>query len=406
MFSRSNGFAGSVFLALISACFSLGLTPTTGCAADNAFRFDTRVLDPNVGNVCYAVTSADVDGDGKLDVIAVTENRVVWFQNPDWKLRVIIENQTERDNVCIAPMDIDGDGKVDFALGAGWTKIGTLQWLTRGATLDDKWQVHFINKELGLHRVRAGDILGTGKPQIVISPLNKSVAPQGVRLLAFEIPKQPKTDIWKATSLDETLNAMHAHWMGDFNADGKTDVITGSMEGVYLFQGQGDGKTEKIQLAAGEPGTPKAQVTGAGEVKVGRWRKQRLIATVEPMHGHSVVIYTEPAAGQTLWTRHVLDKTLKRGHAIGLADFNGDGRDEVVLGHSDVGTGDPTGPGVFIYASTDASGETWTKSIVDQGGIATEDLVVEDFNGDGLPDIAAGGRATHNVKLYLGRAKE
>jgi hypothetical protein len=369
--------------------------------AEDTYRFETRVLDPNVGNVCYAVTVADVDGDKKPDVVAVTENRVVWFQNPDWKLRVIIEKQTELDNVCIAPHDIDGDGKIDFAIGAGWTKIGTLQWLSRGATLEDKWNVHFINQEGWLHRARWGDVLGTGKSQLVISPLNKTTGPLGVRLLAFEIPRQPKTEMWKSTALDESLNAMHNHWMGDFDGDGKTDVITASMEGVFLFRGLGAGKIDKTQLAIGEPGTPKPQITGSGEIKVGKWGDKKIIATVEPMHGHSVVLYTEPSTGGKLWTRHVIDNTLKRGHALGLADFNKDGRDEIVLGHSDPATGDLKGPGIFIYTSSDASGDTWKKSIVDNGGIATEDLVVEDFNGDGLPDIAAGGRATHNVKLYI-----
>lgn len=377
------------------------LCPALTVAAEPHVAFETRVLDPNVGNVCYAVTSADVDGDRLPDIVAVTENRVVWFQNPSWKLRVIIENQTEKDNVCIAPHDIDGDGQVDFALGAGWTKIGTLQWLSRGSSLDEKWQVHFINKEGWLHRVRWGDILGKGQPQLVISPLNKTSAPQGVRLLAFEIPAEPKTAVWKATAIDESLNAMHNHWMGDFDGNQSTDILTASMEGIFLFQRQADGSLVKTQLAAGEPGPIAAQVTGAGEIKVGKLGTERIIATVEPMHGHSVVVYSPPAAGQKFWTRNVVDKTLKRGHAVGLADFNGDGRDEIVIGHSDLGTGEPKGPGVFLYSLDAAGGQTWSKAIIDNGGIATEDLVIDDFNGDGRLDIAAGGRATHNVKLYL-----
>ena len=39
-----------------------------------------------------------------------------------------------------------------------------------------------------------------------------------------------------------------------------------------------------------------------------------------------------------------------------------------------------------------------TKTI---GEMATEDLVVADLTGDSRPDIVAGGRATHNVKLYV-----
>ena len=37
---------------------------------------------------------------------------------------------------------------------------------------------------------------------------------------------------------------------------------------------------------------------------------------------------------------------------------------------------------------------------IDDGGIGCEDLVAADLDGDGRPDILAGGRSTHNVKIY------
>lgn len=369
-------------------------------------RFEARQLDPNVGKVCYALTLADVDGDRKTDIVAVTENRVVWFANPDWKMRVIIADATELDNVCIAPMDIDGDGKIDFALGAGWLNnknLGTIHWLSRGASLDEPWKVRPIGRESWLHRMRWGDILGTGKPQLVISPLNKTTAP-GVRVQAFEIPASPASDPWKSTVLDEEFNGMHNHWMGDLDGDGKTDLITASMEGVYLFRRGADGKLKKTQLGEGAPGPKEPQKSGSGEIKVGKTKGGRpILATVEPMHGNIIAIYLPPAGSidSGLWTRNVLDDTLGRGHALGWADMDKDGVDELVVGHSDKGKGDPAGPGVFIYKAGDDPAGKWTKHIVDNGGVATEDLVVEDLNGDGWPDIVAGGRNTHNVKLYM-----
>lgn len=359
-------------------------------------KFKRIVIDPHVGNVCYALSLADVNGDGKPDIVAVSENAVYWYENPSWRKRTIIENQTERDNVCIAPFDIDGDGKIDFALGAGWTKIGTIQWLSRGKTLDDKWEVHPIGKELSLHRMRFGDVLGTGKAQLVISPLNKSTE-AGARLIAFEIPGNPRTDPWKPTVLDASMDKMHNHWIMDFDGDGKPDVLTASLEGISLIRRTAGATFQRTRLGSGSA----APAPGAGEVKVGRLKgNQSFIASIEPMHGDQVVVYTAPSHAGALWTRHVLDDSLKEGHGVWAADLDGDGTDELIIGHRVKGTGPMAGPGVYVYKAEDAAGTHWKKHVIDGGGVAVEDLIAGDLSGNGRISIVAGGRATHNIVLY------
>lgn len=405
-------------LAKILAVLAMLAIQTELSRADE-FAFEAKTLDPNVGKVCYALTLADVDGDGRQDVVAVTENRVLWYQNkpsptaPEWKPRVIIEDQTERDNVCIAPFDIDADGKIDFALGAGWAgkNTGQLCWLSRGASLDEKWHVHAIGHEPWTHRMRWANVTGEARPQLVVSPLNKTQG-DGVRLLAFTIPKNPKTDKWPSQVLNASMNRMHNHWHVDGGKRGVATTLTASQEGVHLIEaatGGGSATWKTTKLGSGASGE-KPEQRGAGEIRIGKLKSgQRFIVTVEPMHGQACVVYLEPKAGEKtadgFWSRQVIDGTLNRGHALWAADLNGDGTDEIVLGHSDLGTGDIKGPGVFIYQATDGSGTKWTKHIVDNGGVATEDLVCADLNGDGKIDIVAGGRATHNVKLYVNQGK-
>src|SRR5262249_58814107 len=148
----------------------------------------------------------------------------------------------------------------------------------------------------------------------------------------------------------------------------------------------GEGKIVKQKLGSGAPGPDEPQKRGAGEIKVGKLNGGApFIATVEPMHGNAIVVYTRPVAGASLWTRHVLDDTLRRGHAVWVSDVDHDGSDELVIGHSDKGTGDPAGPGVFIYDADDDSGHKWTKHVVDNGGIATEDPIVGGLGGNGRP---------------------
>src|SRR5262245_37379840 len=79
--------------------------------------FRTQEIDKGLG-VCYAVLLVDINGDGKKDIVVVNPNRVVWYENPTWKRRTIVEGTTIPDNECIDAFDIDGDGQVDLALGS------------------------------------------------------------------------------------------------------------------------------------------------------------------------------------------------------------------------------------------------------------------------------------------------
>src|SRR5262249_5383774 len=110
--------------------------------------FEMKEIDRSLG-VGYAVLLVDVNGDGKRDIVVVDTTRVIWYENPTWQRRTIIEGVTRPDNVCIAAHDIDGDGQLDFALGADWkpsnTKDGgTVQWLKRGKSLDEPWTLYPI----------------------------------------------------------------------------------------------------------------------------------------------------------------------------------------------------------------------------------------------------------------------
>ena len=104
-------------------------------------NFEPQLIDSNV-SIGYGVVVGDVDGDGKPDLILADKKQFAWYRNGDWKRFVLAENLTERDNVCIAARDIDGDGKVEIAVGAQWNpgetsneaESGSVHYLIRPAS--------------------------------------------------------------------------------------------------------------------------------------------------------------------------------------------------------------------------------------------------------------------------------
>ena len=72
-------------------------------------RFKAVVIDTKI-EIGYGVAVADVDGDGKPDIVLADKSQFVWYRNPTWEKFILSEYLTKLDNVCIAARDIDGDG--------------------------------------------------------------------------------------------------------------------------------------------------------------------------------------------------------------------------------------------------------------------------------------------------------
>jgi hypothetical protein len=387
-----------------AAAIGVGLATGSG-AAELRFRPQEIAADLTIG---YATSLVDVNGDRRTDIVVVDADRVVWYENPSWRMHTIIRGATKRDNVCIAPLDIDGDGRLDFALGADWRPFdtgagGTIQWLRQGAAIDEPWQVIAIAEEPTTHRMRWVDVAGDGTPELVVAPLmgrgtTKPLwAERGVRILAFTIPPDPLTDRWPAAVLDDGMLVTHNFVPTDIDGDGRSEILCTSFEGVSLLERVQDGFRRTL-IGTGNQAT--APNRGASEIKRGALGGGGdYIATIEPWHGDQVVTYTRPPAGTTMWTRRVIDEDLKWGHAVWCVNLDGDSAEELVIGirdHKD----DTWRSGVRIYDPGDPQGGSWRRTLLDPAGVAVEDLAAADLDGDGRADLVAVGRATRNVKIY------
>jgi hypothetical protein len=95
------------------------------------------------------------------------------------------------------------------------------------------------------------------------------------------------------------------------------------------------------------------------------------------------------------------------GHAVWTANLDDDDDDELLIGQRDPNkpaAAAPRGPGIFVFDPRPGSmPPTFDRHTIDDGGMACEDALAADLDGDGRADIVAGGRSTHNVRIYWNR---
>ena len=332
----------------------------------------------------------EVDGDGKLDILVADAHQQVWYRNGDWQRFVMTDSLTEFENVCLAARDINGDGKVEVAVGAQWnpgettddTQSGSVHYLVRPEDPTQPWQPVALHHEPTVHRMRWVSTQG-GHYQLVVVPLhgrgNVDGSGKGVKVMAYQMPDDPRQP-WDTVTLDQQMHLTHNL---DILRDPGTLLVAGK-EGVKELTYDGAWHTHPLP-AIHQP---------AGEVRQG-WLspKTPFIATVEPMHGTQLVVYK----GKNYQERLVLYDDLQEGHALACADLLGLGRDQIIIGWRKPNREGKIG--LKIYVPVDTEGDGWMHYLIDDD-IATEDLRIADMDNDGDLDIVATGRATQNLKIY------
>jgi hypothetical protein len=375
---------------LVCGCV-VWLLACAGIHADDLPRFREHVVTTAL-KFGYQLLAMDLSGDGKKDLIAIDEQatELVWFENPTWARHVLavdVPRQLNADG-----WDIDGDGRPEIVLAYRFDprpeqSVGNVVLLTSGADVRQPWIAREIDRVPTAHRVRWIDPEGHGNKVLLLGPLvGQRYPPQEGDAVPIYLYRPGQ---WKRETLsNEPRGCLHAIHPVNWDGGPRQQLLAASYLGLQRFEFS-DGKWISTLLAAGDP-RPWPQC-GSSEVRLGRLGEERFLVTIEPWHGNQVVTYLPEG---TQWHRVVIEDRMDNGHALAVGDLDGDDRDEIVSGFR--------GPGfqLSIYHAVDARGERWQKTVLDDGGIAAVDCLIEDLTGDGRPDVVCIGASTGNVKLY------
>jgi FG-GAP-like repeat len=202
----------------------------------------------------------------------------------------------------------------------------------------------------------------------------------------------------------------YSRWLtaGDVNGDGKADVViadgtgvnnqTGNSE-ITVLLGNGDG-TFRLEGHYAAPATADGGFDGNGagdvvnpeDVMVADLNHDGKLDVVESLYDHSIDVFIGNGDGS--FQAAVGYSTGQYPRAVVAADVNGDGKVDLVVDNVGVGPGgavvleegDVPGSIAVLYGNGDGTfqGPLQYTSIYYPGWVA-----VGDFNGDGLPDVAA-----------------
>ncbi|MBI1780872.1 MAG: VCBS repeat-containing protein, partial [Sphingobacteriales bacterium] len=174
-----------------------------------------------------AVTVADVDGDGKLDVVVsnFNANTVAVYKNTTSggiiSFASKVEFSTATQPAVISVTDLDKDGKLDLVVNTvnidGFVSV--LRNTSTGGTISFAPKIDLQSVGGSIEEIRTADFDGDGKPDIALPNFFAGTITifrntSTVGSLSFA----PKTDIPNGGSLPSLIE------IGDFNDDGKPDI--------------------------------------------------------------------------------------------------------------------------------------------------------------------------------------
>jgi len=363
-------------------------------AGDDAITFRKHTLDLGCSE---AVTVADVNLDGRLDIIS-GEN---WYEQlprqpgrgPRFvkhKFRNLGYTDYYLEDLSDLAIDVTGDGYPDIVTCSYWSK--PLSWWENPGKRGGPWREHVMETGSPVEFAFLVDILNTGKPRQLLPQFGRADFP----LTWYEVAGARAAEPWIKHEVSPKSWG-HGIGAGDVNGDGRTDIITPH----GWFEAPPDPRhgswTFHAEFNLGDTGFIFVE-------DVNRDGVPDLITSLG--HGYGIFWYEQQkdAAGKRRWEKHLIDDGFSQAHAMTLVDLNGDGRRDIVTGkrfyahEHDPGANEPLG--LYWYEPFDSKGRvSWRRHIIDyetRTGAGLQ-IPVIDIDGDGDLDIVVAGKSG----LYL-----
>jgi hypothetical protein len=338
---------------------------------------------------CESSALADVNHDGKVDVIAGP----YWYEGPDYTQKHEIYTPKEfdplkgySDSFLSFPIDMNGDGWTDI-LVVGFPGQEA-RWYENPKGKDEPWPMHPFFKGVDDESPQLTEL--NGKPVLLCG---HGGCLGYVTLDGNFHAISPKSNFGPYT---------HGLGIGDINGDGRADILekSGWWEQPADLTGDPAWKYHRANFGTGGAQMYAYDVNGDGLADV---------VTSLDAHGYGLAWYEQVREGDEItFKKHVImgkkpedcpyGVRFTQLHAVALVDVDGDGVKDIITGKRKWAhmQGDPEidQPSVLYWfrtVRTKDGVEFVPYKIDDASGVGLH-ITIGDLNGDGRPDIVVGNK--------------
>lgn len=225
-----------------------------------------------------AVDAGDVDGDGKDEIVMVSNASNSYYGNP---VILVFDGETHELKAqaqltginawcgvgSVKVADVDNDGANEIVVATADLYDGLVQ-VYDGKTLKLKYQTAKYTGD-SFTAMAIGDVDNDGRKEVVVGELREHTGASGVNLVAFDA--STGAEKWKSIDLGVYWGEVHDIKLADIDNDGHMEIIT-SMAGNYVYVFDGVNHVEKQVLNIPAYALETSDVDGDGnlEVLVGR----------------------------------------------------------------------------------------------------------------------------------------
>jgi trimeric autotransporter adhesin len=351
------------------------------------------------------VATADIDGDGKPDLIVASSTRDP--NSGDGGVSVLLNTTapgsatvsfgaqqswfpSTSSHTGLAVVDMNGDGKPDLVL-AGATVTVLLNTTVPGSAAATFAAPQFFP---GFSLCMAvGDINGDGKPDVVIADPDYSV------LLNTTTAGSASVTFGETQSFPTPNFYASAIAVVDTNGDGKSDVVMSALDVTHATVMPNQTRAGSAVASFGDAqyfatgSSPWFLATGDGN---GDGMVE--LATSNIDDATITVLFNETPIPTAIAPSFSTQQTFAAGSspaAAAVADMNNDGRPDLVVADASVG--------VEVLLDTTVSGAMTSSfsapSAFGTGGAVS--VATADFNGDGVADVVTAEAASSDIAVLL-----